>query len=73
MSFLFPMHFCTIKCKYDVIDLLIFVIYDIMIFLITINNDNMHWACWPLGSICNFEFLTNNPIFLKLFSDFSKV
>ncbi len=67
------MHFCMIECNYDVIYLFISNIFDIMILLIIINNDNMHWACWPLRSICNFEFLKNYPICFKLFSIFSKV
>ncbi len=38
-----------------------------MILVITTNNDNMHWAYWPLGSIYNFEVLTTIPSVLNYF------
>ncbi len=54
-----------------------FMIYTIfilaffnMIFVITTNNDNMHWAYWPLGSIYNFEFLETVPSVLSYFRTF---
>jgi hypothetical protein len=30
-------------------------------------NDNMHWACWPPGSICNFKFFLTTQIILNYF------
>ncbi len=30
-------------------------------------NDNMHWACWPPGPICNFKFFLTTQIILNCF------
>jgi hypothetical protein len=37
-SILFATHFCMIECNYDVIDLFIFVIYDVQYFSIAYGS-----------------------------------
>jgi hypothetical protein len=54
----------SVTIMYNSISCFTFVIYTIfkcafsyVILVITTNNDNMHWAYWPLASICNFKIV----------------
>jgi hypothetical protein len=52
-----PLDISSISCFTFVMYKIFKCAFFYAILVITTNNDNMHWACWPLGSICNFKFL----------------